>query len=555
MFKPWLDKYPDGISSELDESEFIDLVSMVEQTFKAHPEHTAYINMDQHLTYAELDVQSRKIATYLQQTSQLVKGDRVAIMIPNLLQYPIILLGILRAGLTAVNVNPLYTGSELKHQLNDSGAKAIFIISNFAQTLEGIVNETQIKHVVLTKVGDSLPLVKRSLVNFMVAYVKRMVPKYKLPGAKSYRYALKDGAKGQYIRPVISLDDTAFIQYTGGTTGVSKGAVMSHRNIAASLAQAEAVFGVTIDRKKDMIVTALPLYHAFALTVNCLFFIKRGASNLLITNPRDLNTFIKALIKHDFTYFTALNTLFNALLHHPRINEVDFSELKVTLAGGMATQTKVAAQWKALTGSTVIEGYGLTECAPMVSVNSYNVNEHNGSIGLPMPGTDIRLIDDNNQVISEFNQAGEIEIKGPQVMSAYWQNEQETALTFNDGWLKSGDIGQFDENGLLYLVDRKKDMILVSGFNVYPNEVEDVVTLLAGVVEAAVIGLPDPLTGERVKLFVVLKDFSITVASIKAHCKAHLTGYKRPKEIEIVTELPKNNVGKVLRRLLKERSH
>lgn len=553
MFKPWLDKYPDGINNELDESQFIDLVDMVEQTFKAYPDHTAFINMDQHLTYSELEVQSRKIATYLQQTSKLSKGDRVAVMIPNLLQYPIILLGILRAGLTVVNVNPLYTGSELKHQLNDSGAKVIFIVSNFAKTLENIVNETSIEHVVLTKIGDSLPLVKRSVVNFMVAYVKRMVPKYKLPGAKSYRFALRDGAKGQYIRPVISLDDTAFIQYTGGTTGVSKGAVMSHRNIAASLEQADAVFGLTIDQKSEMIVTALPLYHAFALTVNCLFFIKRGGTNLLITNPRDLNTFIKSLIKHDFTYFTALNTLFNALLHHPKIAEVDFSKLKITLAGGMATQTKVAAQWKQLTGSPVIEGYGLTECAPMVSVNSYNVTVHDGSIGLPMPGTDIRLIDDNNQVVSDFNCPGEIEIKGPQVMSHYWQNEVETNLAFNDGWLKSGDIGQFDENGLLHLVDRKKDMILVSGFNVYPNEVEDAVVLLDGVLEAAVIGVPDELAGERVKLFVVLNDFSVTVASIKAHCKEHLTGYKRPKQIEIVTELPKNNVGKVLRRLLKER--
>ena len=553
MFKPWLDKYPDGINNELDESQFIDLVDMVEQTFKAYPDHTAFINMDQHLTYSELEVQSRKIATYLQQTSKLSKGDRVAVMIPNLLQYPIILLGILRAGLTVVNVNPLYTGSELKHQLNDSGAKVIFIVSNFAKTLESIVNETSIEHVVLTKIGDSLPLVKRSVVNFMVAYVKRMVPKYKLPGAKSYRFALRDGAKGQYIRPVISLDDTAFIQYTGGTTGVSKGAVMSHRNIAASLEQADAVFGLTIDQKSEMIVTALPLYHAFALTVNCLFFIKRGGTNLLITNPRDLNTFIKSLIKHDFTYFTALNTLFNALLHHPKIAEVDFSKLKITLAGGMATQTKVAAQWKQLTGSPVIEGYGLTECAPMVSVNSYNVTVHDGSIGLPMPGTDIRLIDDNNQVVSDFNCPGEIEIKGPQVMSHYWQNEVETNLAFNDGWLKSGDIGQFDENGLLHLVDRKKDMILVSGFNVYPNEVEDAVVLLDGVLEAAVIGVPDELAGERVKLFVVLNDFSVTVASIKAHCKEHLTGYKRPKQIEIVTELPKNNVGKVLRRLLKER--
>ncbi|TEW56087.1 long-chain-fatty-acid--CoA ligase [Psychromonas sp. RZ22] len=553
MFKPWLDKYPEGISSQLDESSFIDLVEMIEHTFKEYADHTAFINMDETLSYAELELQSRQIAVYLQQTSQLSKGDRVAIMMPNLLQYPIILLGILRAGLTVVNVNPLYTASELKHQLNDSGAKAIFIVSNFAQTLESIVKETQIQHVVLTKLGDALPLIKRNLVNFIVAYVKKMVPKFKLPGAKSYRSALKDGAKFAYVRPVIRLDDIAFIQYTGGTTGVSKGAVMSHRNMAASLAQADGVFGLTVKQESEMIVTALPLYHAFALTVNCLFFIKKGATNLLITNPRDLDTFIKTLSKYNFTYFTALNTLFNALLHHPKIDSVDFSHLKITLAGGMATQTKVASHWKEVTGSTVIEGYGLTECAPMVSVNSYNVTAHDGSIGLPMPGTDLRLIDDQNNIIEDFNTPGEIEIKGPQVMDCYWQNEEETKVVFNDGWFKSGDIGLFDEKGLLRLVDRKKDMILVSGFNVYPNEIEDIVTQLDGVLEAAVVGIDDDVSGEAVKLFVVLSNFNIKVSTIKAHCAKYLTRYKQPKNIEIVTELPKNNVGKVLRRLLKER--
>ncbi|MDA7746497.1 AMP-binding protein [Psychromonas sp.] len=553
MFRPWLDKYPEEVNTEIDESKFIDLVEMVEQTFQQYPQHTAFINMDETLSYQELELQSRQIAVYLQQSPELVKGDRVAIMMPNLLQYPIILLGILRAGMTVVNVNPLYTASELKHQLNDSGSKAIFIVSNFAQTLENIVKDTQVKRVVLTKVGDALPLVKRKIVNFMVAYVKRMVPKFKLPGAKSYRLALKQGAKARYIRPVITLDDIAFIQYTGGTTGVSKGAVMTHRNMAASLAQADAVFGFKIEQQSEMIVTALPLYHAFALTVNCLFFIKKGASNLLITNPRDLNTFIKTMSKYKFTYFTALNTLFNALLHHPKIGGVDFSSLKITIAGGMATQTKVASQWKQFTGCTVIEGYGLTECAPMVSTNSYNVTEHDGSIGLPMPGTDLRLIDDNNEIVNDFNLPGEIEIKGPQVMPCYWQNEEETALVFDDGWFKSGDIGLFDEKGLLYLVDRKKDMILVSGFNVYPNEIEDVVTQLDGVLEAAVVGIEDGFTGEAVKLFVVLSDFKVTVSDIKTHCSKYLTPYKRPKKVEIVTELPKNNVGKVLRRLLKDR--
>ncbi|WP_028867591.1 AMP-binding protein [Psychromonas arctica] len=553
MFKPWLDKYPEGINSEIDESSLINLVDMFEQTFQQHPEHIAFINMDETLTYAELDLQSRKIAVYLQQTSQLAKGDRVAIMMPNLLQYPIILLGVLRAGLVVVNINPLYTASELKHQLNDSGAKAIFIVSNYAQTLQSIVKQTQIKHVVLTKIGDALPLLKRKFVNFIVSYVKRMVPKYQLPSAKSYRNALKQGEKGQYIRPVINLDDIALIQYTGGTTGVSKGAVMTQRNMAASLAQADAVFGLTVDQESEIMVTALPLYHAFALTVNCLFFIKKGGTNLLITNPRDLDTFIKTLSKYKFTFFTALNTLFNALLHHPKINDVDFSSLKITIAGGMATQTKVANLWKEVTGSTVIEGYGLTECAPMVSVNSYNVTAHDGSIGLPMPGTDLRLVDDNNNVIEDYNSPGEIEIKGPQVMPHYWQNEEETALAFNDGWFKSGDIGLFDEQGLLRLVDRKKDMILVSGFNVYPNEIEDTVVQMQGVSEAAVVGINDEQSGESVKLFVVLDDYKVTVEMIKHHCEGQLTRYKQPKLIEIVSELPKNNVGKVLRRLLKDR--
>ncbi|WP_298939944.1 AMP-binding protein [uncultured Psychromonas sp.] len=553
MFKPWLDKYPPGISSDINEKTLINLVDMFEHSFDEYADHIAFINMDETLTYRELESQSRDIATYLQQTSQLSKGDRVAVMMPNLLQYPIILLGILRSGLVAVNVNPLYTASELKHQLNDSGAKAIFIVSNYAQTLESIVKETDIEHVVLTKIGDALPLMKRKLVNFIVAYVKKMVPKFKLPSAKSYRNALKEGAKGQYIRPVINLDDIAFIQYTGGTTGLSKGAVMSHRNMAASLAQADAVFGLTIEQETEMIVTALPLYHAFALTVNCLFFIKRGATNLLITNPRDLDTFIKTLSKYRFTYFTALNTLFNALLNHPKINTVDFSHLKITLAGGMATQTKVAKKWKEVTGSTVIEGYGLTECAPMVSVNAYNVEVHDGSIGLPMPGTDLRLINDQNEVIEAVNCVGEIEIKGPQVMVGYWGSPTETEEAFNDGWFKSGDIGLFNEDGLLYLVDRKKDMILVSGFNVYPNEIEDIVVQLDGVLEAAVIGIDDEATGEKVKLFVVLNDHKVTVGNIKTHCAKYLTRYKQPKLIEIVTELPKNNVGKVLRRLLKER--
>jgi len=551
MFRPWLDKYPTDINSEIDFGSQVNLLDTFELSFAQYPEHIAFINMDKTLTYAELELQSRQISSYLQQKTKLQKGERVAIMMPNLLQYPIILLGILRAGLIVVNVNPLYTATELKHQLKDASVKAIFIVSNFANTLQSIVHETDVEHVVITKVGDALPFFKRKLVNFVVTHIKRMVPKYKLPNAIGYRSALRKGAESTYVRPSISLDDIAFIQYTGGTTGVAKGAIMTHRNMSASLLQADGVFGLTVNQKNEMIVTALPLYHAFALTVNCLFFLKKGATNLLITNPRDLDTFIKTLSQYKFTYFTALNTLFNALLNHPKVDSVDFSSLKITLAGGMATQTKVAKHWKQVTGCTVIEGYGLTECAPMVTVNSYNVSEHDGSIGLPLPSTDIRLIDDKNQVVNDFNCLGEIEIKGPQVMPGYWQNSEETELAFHDGWFKSGDIGLFDEKGLLRLVDRKKDMIIVSGFNVYPNEIEDIVVQLSGVLEAAVVGVTDQTTGESVKLFVVLKDHHLTINDIKAHCKLYLTAYKLPQQIEIVTELPKNNIGKVLRRLLK----
>ncbi|MEL0628905.1 AMP-binding protein [Psychromonas aquatilis] len=553
MFQPWIDKYPAGVDSEIDETTLVSLVEMFEHSVASYPNNTAFINMDKTLTFSELAIESEKIAAYLQQKTHLKKGDSVAIMMPNLLQYPIILMGILRAGLVVVNVNPLYTASELKHQLNDSGAKAIFMVANYASTLQSIVKETQIKHVVLTEVGDALPLFRRAFVNFIVKYIKRMVPAFTLPNARGYHSALKKGEKAAYIRPVIKLDDIAFIQYTGGTTGIAKGAVMTHRNMAASLAQAEAVFSIAINEGDETIVTALPLYHAFALTVNCLYFIKKGATNLLITNPRDINTFIKTLSHHKFTYFTALNTLFNALLNHPKINEVDFSQLKITLAGGMATQTKVAQQWQKVTGSTVIEGYGLTECAPMVSVNSYNSTVHNGSIGLPLPSTLVRLIDDQGNQITDFNSPGEIEIKGPQVMREYWKNDSETDKAFNHGWFKSGDIGLFDEQGLLYLVDRKKDMILVSGFNVYPNEIEGVVVQLKGVLEAAAIGIEDSKTGERVKLFVVINDTHVTVEDIRQHCRQHLTAYKQPIKIDIVSELPKNNVGKVLRRLLKER--
>jgi len=553
MFTPWADKYPEGINPEFEESPYSSLVDIFEESFQVYADHYAFVNMDTQISFAELDSSSKAIATYLQQTLQLKQGDRVAIMMPNLLQYPIVLLGILRAGMAVVNVNPLYTAKELQHQLKDSGAKAIFILSNFAKTLEDIVATTDIEHVVLSRIGDEFTLFKRNIVNFVIKYVKKMVPKYKLPDAHSYRDAIRIGKQGQYIRPIISPEDNAFIQYTGGTTGVAKGARLTHKNMTSSLMQADGFFSSIMSKGNETVITALPLYHAFAMTVNCLYFIKVGGQNILITNPRDIPAFVAELKKYPFNYFMGLNTLLNALLLDDKIAEVDFSHLKITLAGGMATQKSVATRWEELTGSVVLEGYGLTECAPMVSVSPHNTKKFNGSIGIPLPGTEIRLRNDQGEIVDRVNCAGEIEIRGPQVMSEYWNNKEETDLVMVDGWFKSGDIGMFDDNGYLFIVDRKKDMILVSGFNVYPNEIESVVSSLDGISECAVIGLPDQKSGERVKLFVVLKEHSLTVNTIKAHCKKYLTAYKRPKDIEIVTDLPKNNVGKVLRRVLKDR--
>ncbi len=474
-------------------------------------------------------------------------------MMPNLLQYPIILLGILRAGMVVVNINPLYTSRELKFQLNDSGAKAIFIVSNFAKTLENIVTETAIEHVVLSRIADELTFVKRNMANFFISHIKKMVPKYHLPDAHSYRDALQTGENLFFHRPLINSDDIAFIQYTGGTTGVSKGAILQHKNMVASLMQATAVFGAVVKKGEDVVITALPLYHAFALTVNCLFFLHMGGKNILITNPRDIGAFIATLKKYPFDYFIGINTLFNALLNHRKFSQIDFSRLRITLSGGMATQANIATRWFEKTNSVVLDGYGLTECAPMVSVVPHNFTSFSGSIGYPLPSTLIRLRDTNNELVHAINVAGEIEIKGPQVMPAYWNNKQETDNAFIDGWFRSGDIGLFDEQGLLRLVDRKKDMILVSGFNVYPNEIESVISTIDGVLESAAVGVDSNDGSEIVKVFVVLRDYSITVKDIQAHCRDNLTAYKRPKMIEIVNELPKNNVGKVMRRLLKDR--
>lgn len=554
MFKPYLDQYPENVSPEIGELPYNSLLEMFDTSFDKFSGQCAFDNMGKEISYGELNKKSAIIAAYLQQTLKLKFGDRVAVMMPNLLQYPVVLLGILRAGMVVVNVNPLYTAHELKHQLSDSGAKAIFIVSNFAVTLEEVISETDIEHVVLSRIGDELTVIKRNLVDFVITYVKKMVPKYKLPDAVSYRKALKLGSQNQFIKPIVGLDDIAFIQYTGGTTGVSKGAVLTHQNMLATVYQAEGVFHPVINEGEEVIITALPLYHAFALSVNFMLFLKAGGKNILITNPRDMAGFLDTLAKNKFTILTGLNTLFLGMMNHEKFASIDFKALKATVSGGMTTLETVADDWLKRTGCVIIEGYGLTECSPLVSCNVYNLKAFNGSIGLPMPSTDVRLRDDNDEIVAEINMAGEVEVRGPQVMKGYWNNEEETKNTMtSDGWLKTGDIGQFDEKGLLYIVDRKKDMILVSGFNVYPNEIEAALSKMDGIEESAVIGVESERSGEAVKAFVVLSDHSITIKDIKEHCKGYLTGYKRPHDIEVVTELPKNNVGKVLRRLLKER--
>jgi len=475
-------------------------------------------------------------------------------MMPNLLQYPIALFGVLRAGLIAVNVNPLYTPRELEHQLNDSGAKAIVIVSNFANTLEQVVDKTPIKHVVLTSLGQMLPRAKGTLVDFVVKYVKRMVPKYDLPNAISFRKALHKGRRLQYVKPFMSGDDIAFLQYTGGTTGVAKGAVLTHRNMIANVMQAKGAYSPMLSEGRELVVTALPLYHIFALTVNCLLFIEMGGRNLLITNPRDIPGFIKELQKYPFTAITGVNTLFNALVNNEDFKELDFSNLHISVGGGMSVQKSVADKWKQITGGFLLEGYGLTECAPLVAANPHDSSAYNGAIGLPVPSTEARIIDEEGKVLpSTPESVGELQVRGPQVMQSYWQRPEATKEVIDqDGWLSTGDIVKFDEEGFLHIVDRKKDMILVSGFNVYPNEIEEVISMHGKVLELAAIGEPHDVSGEIVKVYIVKRDPSLTKEEVIAHCREHLTGYKIPKKIEFREELPKSNVGKILRRILRE---
>lgn len=551
MEKIWLEKsYPPGVPFEINPDKYPSLVAMFNKYTAHYGERAAFINMGAEISYAELSEEATAFAAYLQQNLGLKKGDKFAIMVPNTLQYPIALFGALLAGLTVVNVNPLYTERELEHQLNDSGAKAMLIIENFAQTLENIVSKTPIEHVILTSLGDRLGLVKGKLVNVVVKYVKKMVPSFNLPDAIRFNTVLSKG-KSLAFNPVdINGDDIAFLQYTGGTTGVSKGAMLTHRNMVANLEQAKAAIKPMLEDSGEMVVTALPLYHIFALTANCLTFFTLGGTNLLITNPRDMPAFVKELGKYDFTAITGVNTLFNGLLNTPGFTDLDFSDLKMSLGGGMAVQRPVAERWEKVTGCRLLEGYGLTECCPMVSISPYNQKSYNGTIGLPAPSTDIKImLEDGSE--APMGEAGEMWVKGPQVMKGYYNREEATAEILKDGWLATGDIAFMDELGFFKIVDRKKDMIIVSGFNVFPNEIEEVVMMHEGVVEAAAVGVPHGASGEMVKIFVVRKQPDLDEETLIKHCHKYLTNYKVPKLVEFRDELPKTNVGKILRRELR----
>lgn len=550
MDKIWLDNYQQGVPHEIETNAHASLVDLFEESCKKHAQKVAYVNLGYDLTYEQLDIKSKQFAIYLQQLG-LKKGARVALMMPNLLQYPIALFGVLRAGYVVVNTNPLYTPDEVVHQMNDSGAEVLVVLANFAKTIEKALPHTAIKHLVVTQVGDALPLLKRTIVNAVVKHIKKMVPAYNLPQAISYNQALEKG-NGKKFNPVeLTHQDIAFLQYTGGTTGVAKGAMLTHGNMVSNVMQAYSWILPLNLGTPDIIVTALPLYHIFSLTANCLTFIKFGAKNILITNPRDIPGFIKEIKNSKFTAITGVNTLFNALLNNPEFASVDFSHLKLALSGGMALQKSVAYKWREVTKTRVLEAYGLTETSPAVTINPMYMEEYNGGIGLPLPSTEISLRNDEGQELG-IGETGELCVRGPQVMPGYWQRPDETALVMTeDGYLKTGDIARVDEKGFVYLVDRKKDMIVVSGFNVYPNEVEQVIGLMPGVLEVGVVGVMNENSGEIVKACVVKREQSLTAEEIIAHCREHLTAYKIPKIIEFFNELPKTNVGKILRRALR----
>lgn len=553
MEKIWLNRYPEGMPEEIDPNHYDSLLEVFERSFKDFSDLPAFSNMGKHLTYKEIDEATKQFASYLQNDLGLVKGDKVAVMMPNLLQTPIAILGTLRAGCVVVNVNPLYTVRELAHQLNDSETTTIILLQNFANTLEQALPQTKIKNIVLTQVGDLCGGVKKHLVNFVVKHVKKMVKPFNLPNTIAFNDVLSQGDITKYKRPHLVHDDYAFLQYTGGTTGVSKGAILTHGNMVANLEQVSGCLDKILVKGKEVVVTALPLYHIFALTANCLTFMKYGGLNLLITNPRDMKAFVKDLSNNKFTAITGVNTLFNGLLNTPGFSDLDFSTLKFSLGGGMAVQRPVAERWQKVTNSKLMEGYGLTECAPLVTISPYDLESYNGSIGLPAPSTLLRIVGDDGKDMP-LGESGELWVKGPQVMKGYYNRDDETAKCMTDGWFATGDVAKCDDEGFFFIVDRKKDMIIVSGFNVYPNEIEEVVAMHEGILEVAAVGVPHEVSGEQVKIFVVKKDPLLTEKDIIKHCRKNLTNYKVPKFVEFRDELPKTNVGKILRRALKEAS-
>jgi long-chain acyl-CoA synthetase len=550
--RPWLANYPPGVPAQVDTKQFSSLAQVLETACERFAHRPAFENMGRTLTYADIDRLSRRFASYLLNDLKLERGDRVAIMLPNVLQYPVAIFGALRAGLTIVNTNPLYTARELRHQLHDAGVSAIVVLDNFAATLAEVLHDTPCRHVITTGLGDLLGMPKSALVNFALKYVKKMVPAYRIDHAVRFNAALARGARAAPPKVAIGHDDIAFLQYTGGTTGVAKGAMLTHGNLVSNMQQASAWIDRDLREGEEVIVTAIPLYHIFALTANCLVFMKYGGLNHLVTNPRDMPGFVRLLRGIRMTAITGVNTLFNGLLNTPGFEKVDFSALHLTLGGGTAVQRSVAERWKKTSGVTLVEAYGLTETSPAVCMNPLDLAEYNGSIGMPIPSTEVTIRDDDGKALP-LGQPGELCVRGPQVMKGYWQRPDETAKVIDaDGWLHTGDVARMDEKGYFYIVDRKKDMILVSGFNVYPNEIEDVVAHCPGVLEVAAVGIPDEKSGEAVKVVVVRKDPALTAETIRAFCKENLTGYKLPKVIEFRDSLPKTNVGKILRRELRD---
>lgn len=548
----WLKHYPQGVSADINPNLYPSIMHLFDEAIPKFRAKNALSNMGVTMSFEDLDREVGNFASFLQNELKLKKGDRIAIQMPNLLQFPVAMFGAFRAGLTVVNTNPLYTASEMKHQFRDSGAKCVVILANYAGLLQEILQDTQIESIVVTEIGDMFPFPKNWIVNTVVKHVKKMVPDYDLPTAYTFRKALEIGQQKPYHSVPLAHDDIAFLQYTGGTTGVSKGAMLTHKNIISNMLQIVEWMRPVLHEGKEVIVTALPMYHIFSLTVNCLTFIKYGAENILITNPKDIPDFIKTLKKNHFSVITGVNTLFNALMNHPDFSKIDFKNVKVSIAGAMALQRAVAEKWKSKTGSSLFEGYGLTEASPVVCCNPISGGDQVGTIGMPLPSTNVKLVDDDEKEVP-MGEAGELCVQGPQVMKGYWNRPDETDKVMKNGWLHTGDVAIMLDNGYFKIVDRKKDMILVSGFNVYPNEVEDAIATHPGVLEVAAIGVPDEKSGELVKVFVVKKDPALTADQVIAHAKKTLTGYKIPKQVEFRGELPKTNVGKILRRALREK--